>query len=80
MNPFNFFKTYATAKGLEQFEKQLTEFLIHNRLFQYFAHRSESALKETGDRIIKEAVKAAKTAEEKILKEMPRGENRKLKP
>ena len=57
MNPFNFFKTYASTKGVEEFEKRLTDFLIHNRLFQYFAHRSDTAVKEAGEKILREAAK-----------------------
>ena len=62
MNPLNFFKTYATSKGLEEFEKRLTEFLIHNRLFQFFAHKSDSAVKEAGETIFREAAKVTKAS------------------
>jgi len=72
MNPFQYFKNFASAKGLQEFEKQLTEFLINNRLFQYFAYKSESAVKEAGEKIFKEATKATKR------KDIPK--EKKLKP
>ena len=77
MNPFHFFKTYATGKGLAEFEKQLTEFLIHNKLFQYFAHRSDTAMKEASEKILQEAKRAAEQALKSKPSDIPRG---KLKP
>ena len=68
MNPFNFFKTYATSKGVEEFEKRLTEFLIHNPLFQHFAHRSESTVKQAGEKIFEKASKVAAPKQDSLPK------------
>jgi len=66
MNPFHFFKHYASTKGVEEFEKRLTNYLVHNPLFQYFAHQSDKAVKEAGEKILNEAMKVAKKTPEKL--------------
>jgi response regulator of citrate/malate metabolism len=54
VNPFFLFKRFAA----EELEKSLTEFLVNNRIFQMFAHRSQKTIDEAAKRVAAELAKA----------------------
>jgi hypothetical protein len=47
MNPFHFF----TRAAVEEFEKRFTQFLVHNPIFQSFAHHSSKKAKELSSKV-----------------------------
>ena len=47
MNPFHFF----TRAAVEQFERNFTQFLIHNPVFQAFAHHSSKKAKDLANKV-----------------------------
>ena len=47
MNPFHFF----TRAAVEEFERRFTQFLIHNPLFQSFAHQSSKKVQELSNKV-----------------------------
>ena len=55
MNPFSFFHRFASAN----LEKNLTDFLVNNRLFQLFAHRSSQKAEEIARKLANEIDRAA---------------------
>jgi hypothetical protein len=50
MNPMHFFQRFAAA----ELEKNLTNYLVNNRIFQYFAHKSQKTLNEAAEKLAKE--------------------------
>jgi hypothetical protein len=53
MNPFHVFQRFLAA----DLEKRLTQFLVENRVFQYFAHRTSRKADEIARKVGEELQK-----------------------
>lgn len=56
MNPLHFF----TRAAAEQFEKNFTQFLVNNHLFQAFAHHSSKKAKDLANKVGEELQKSTR--------------------